>query len=59
MDEEHKNPIDYLQSSKYPKMFRLIFDDGTISNNFFNKARARDAVIQYDRWLKKQREKAE
>jgi len=41
-EELKKDIIDLLPSVRYPKMYRLIYDDGSISKDFYNKVRAKE-----------------
>ena len=41
-EEQKKDIIDLLPSVVYPRMFRLVYEDGSISKDFYNKTRAKE-----------------
>lgn len=41
-EELKKDIIDITQSGIYPKMWRLVYDDGSLSKDFYNKTRAKE-----------------
>lgn len=43
--KDPKEPIDFIKSERYHGMYRLVFRDGTISDDFYNKTRVKDAII--------------
>jgi hypothetical protein len=41
-EELKKDIIDFSRSGRFPKMWRLVYRDGTLSQDFYNRARARE-----------------
>lgn len=41
-------PVGIEQDSKYPEMYRLKWADGVLSEDFYNKTRAHDMLLNYD-----------
>jgi predicted patatin/cPLA2 family phospholipase len=41
-EELKKDIIDFSQSGRYPRMYRLVYGDGTLSKDFYNKTRAKE-----------------
>lgn len=42
-----RNPIKITPDTKYPTMFRLEWEDGTLSADFYNLSRAHDILLHY------------
>lgn len=43
-EELKKEIIDILPSIRYSKMYRIIYEDGSISKDFYNKTRAKEIM---------------
>lgn len=41
-------PIDYIESKVHPKNFRILYDNGTISKNTYNKTRIVEIIKTYE-----------
>lgn len=43
-----ERPIGIVKDEKYPKMYRLLWGDGSVSADFYNLTRAKDNLKYYD-----------
>lgn len=45
-----RNPIKITKDIKYPSMFRLEWENGTLSQDFYNLSRAHDILHNYSEY---------
>lgn len=44
-------PIKITQDEKYPSQYRLEWEDGTLSEDFYNRTRANDILNNYNLYV--------
>ena len=45
------NPIKITKDTKYPNMYRLVWEDGVFSEDMYNLTRANDILKHYDGYV--------
>lgn len=52
-----RNPVKITKDIKYPSMFRLEWEDGTLSQDFYNLSRAHDILVHYTEYRKEMKKR--